>query len=205
MDPNEIVTAIVSTAIAVIVPSALTQFWPEAEPTESVPWFSWSVAGFVGGALGGAASGAMGLAWGGIGNWAAFGAAIGLMQWVALRGYRPVGIWFVVASTLGWTMFVLGGRPQDPGGWIVAGAAVGILQSLSLARWRGAFWWIPANVIAWPIAGTLGIIAGTPLLKDAPVLAWILGWGVVGLVGAVILLAPLTQLKTRHGPSRQPA
>jgi hypothetical protein len=209
MDPDEMVTAIVSAAIAVIVPSALKQFWPEAEPTESVPWFSWLVAGFVGGALGGAASGAMGLAWGGIGNWAAFGAAIGLMQWVALRGYRPVGTWFVVASAFGWTTFVLGARlttgPDPWWGWIVAGAAVGILQSLSLARWRGAFWWIPANVIAWPIAGTLGIIVGTPLRKDAPVLAWILGWGVVGLVGAVILLAPLTQLKARHGPSRQPA
>ena len=101
MDPNEIVTAIVSAAIAAIVPSVLKQFWPEVEPTEAVPLFSWSVAGLVGGAL--------------------------------------------------------------------------------------------------------GIVIGAPLLKDSPVPAWIVGWGVVGLVGAVILLAPSTKLKARHGETRQPA
>jgi hypothetical protein len=203
--PEEIVRAIVSAAIAVIVPSVLNQFWPEAEPTESVPWFSWSVPGFVGGSLGGIASGALGPAGAGIGNWAAFGAALGLLQWVALRGYRPVGIWFVFASALGWTMVVLGGGLGEGWGWIVAGAAVGILQSLSLARWDGAIWWIPANAIAWLIAGWAGITVGTPLVHDTPVLAWIVGWGVVGLVGGVILLAPLSQLKARQGASRQPA
>jgi hypothetical protein len=151
------------------------------------------VAGFVGGALGGIASALLGpIGWSaaGIGNWAVFGVAIGLFQWLALRGYRSVGTWFVVASTLGWMLFLLGGA----WGWVVAGVAVGLMQYFSLTPWKGAGWWIVANPIAWLVAGWAGIAVGTPLLGSNPALAWVAGWGVVGLVGAIILLLPLSRL-----------
>lgn len=205
MNAEELVTTIVSAAIAVIVPSAIKQFWPEPEPSDSVPWLTWAVGGFVGGALGGLLSGILGAAGAGVGNWAAFGMAIGLMQWFALRGYRPVGIWFIVASTLGWTFFTLGGPLGSIWGWIIAGAAVGILQSLSLGHGTSAVWWIVVNPIAWVLAGWAGIVVGTPLMQATPVLGWIVGWGVAGLVGALILIVPLTRLQARNRPVEQPA
>lgn len=205
MGLDEIVKAVISAAVAVIVPSAIKQFWPEPEPSDSAPVFTWAVAGFIGGALGGLVSGAMGPVGAGIGNWAAFGAAIGLMQWFALRGYRAVGVWFVFASTLGWTLFTLAGGLGGAWGWIIAGGAVGILQSLSLGQGKGAFWWIVVNPLAWLIAGWAGVIVGMPLVQVNPVLGWIVGWGVVGLVGAIVLIAPLTQLQARGNPLGQPA
>jgi hypothetical protein len=192
---EEIITAVISAVIAFIVPTVLKQFWPEPEQVDSLPWLKWCVAGFVGGALGGIASGAMGSVGGGIGNWAAFGVSIGIMQWFALRGYRSVGMWFIFASMLGWMLFVVGG-PQ--GGWIVAGVAVGLMQYLSLTRWQGAAWWIVANFIAWPVAGAVGYGVGLLLLGSNPVLAWIVGWGVVGLVGAILLLWPLSRLQEKE-------
>src|SRR3990172_4753049 len=191
MQPEDIIKAIVGAIIGFVVPAALKQFWPEPEPEESLPWFKWCIAGFVGGALGGLASGILGImgaGGAGFGNWAVFGVAVGLLQWFALRGYRPVGTWFILASMVGWTLFIFGGE----WGWVVSGVAIGLLQYLSLTNWKGAGWWIVANAIAWPIAGWAGIAVGTPLLGPNPVLGWIIGWGVVGLVGAIILLAPLS-------------
>jgi hypothetical protein len=37
----------------------------------------------------------------------------------------------------------------------------------------------------------------TPPLAWNLILAWIIGWGLVGLVGAIILLAPLSRLKEK--------
>jgi hypothetical protein len=104
MQPEDILKMIVSAVIGVVVPAALKQFLPEPKPVTSLPWFKWCVAGFVGGALGGLGSGiatltGAGLA--GIGNWAIFGVSIGLLQWLALRGYRTVGTWFVLSSMVG--------------------------------------------------------------------------------------------------------
>jgi hypothetical protein len=56
------------------------------------------------------------------------------------------------------------------------------------------------NPIAWPIAGLVGIAAGLPLVSANPVLAWIFGWGVVGLAGAAILLLPLSHLDEKKSP-----
>ena len=193
MGINEILKTVISAVIAVVVPAALKQFLPEAKREETLPWFQWCVAGFVGGALGGIASGAIGVVGEGIGNWASFGVAIGLLQWFVLRSYRPVAFWFVLASLIGWMLFILGGA----WGWIVSGVAIGLLQYLGLTQWKGAGWWIPGNIIAWPIAGLVGIAVGTPLMGSNPFLAWIIGWGVVGLVGAMILIVPLSQLKTK--------
>ena len=192
---EEIIIAIISAVIAFVVPTVLKQFWPEPEQVDSLPWLKWCVAGFVGGALGGIASGLMGSVGGGVGNWAAFGVSIGLMQWFALRGYRSVGMWFIFASMLGWMLFVVGG-PQI--GWIVAGIAVGLMQYLVLAQCKGSVWWIVANPIAWPIAGVVGYGVGLLLLGSNPILAWVVGWGVVGLVGAALLLWPLSRLQEKE-------
>ncbi len=206
MNFDDVLKSIISAVIALVVPAALKGFLPEGEKDSTLPWLKWLVAGFVGGALGGLASGLfslMGLSAAnpsvttllstGLGNWAVFGVALGSLQWIALRGYRPVGTWFIFASMLGWMLFVLGGA----WGWIVSGIAIGLLQYLALTKWQGAFWWIIANAIAWLIAGWAGIIVGTLILAANPILAWIVGWGVVGLVGAIILLAPLGQLKAK--------
>lgn len=197
MTQEDIIKWVASAIIGFVVPAALKVFWPkEPDSVESLPWFAWCVAGFVGGALGGLASGILGITGtglGGFGNWAIFGMAIGLFQWFALRGYRSVGIWFILASLIGWTLFMLGGA----WGWVVSGLAVGILQSLSLTSYRRPFLWIIANPIVWPIAGWAGIAAGTPLVSLNPVLAWIVGWGVVGFVGAILLLLPLGLIKEK--------
>jgi hypothetical protein len=196
MTIEDVIKAIVSAIIGFVVPSALKQFFPVIRPRDTMPWLEWCIAGFIGGALGGFASGAiglMGVGAGGFGNWAVFGVSIGLLQWFALRGYREVGTWFVVASMLGWMLFIFGGAF----GWIVSGTAVGLLQYLSLTNYKGAAWWILGNAIVWTVAGAVGIIAGTPLLSMNPVMAWVFGWGVVGFVGAILLLIPLAQLRTR--------
>jgi hypothetical protein len=87
----------------------------------------------------------------------------------------------------------------------VARLVNGILQSLSLARWRRAFWWIPANAIAWFVAGLAGLLVQALLLPATTALGWIVDSDVVGLVGALVLLVPLSELKARPNPTRQPA
>lgn len=190
---DDMIQAIVSAVIAYVVPVILKQFLPPAKVQDSLPVLPWCVAGFVGGALGGIASGMVALAGvggvGGIGNWAAFGTCIGLFQWFALRGYRPVGGWFVLASALGWLIFPVGGAF----GWMVSGAAVGLLQYLGLTNYKGSGWWIIGNVIAWPLAGVAGL-AVMSAFSD-PFLPWIMGGGAAALVGAVVLLFPLSRLK----------
>lgn len=190
---EEIIKAGVSGILAVAVPSAIKQFLPEPNLSEDFPWLPWSVAGLVGGALGGIASGVAGVIGGGIGNWAIVGTALGLLQWFVLRSYRPVAIWFIVASLIGWMLFPAGGA----WGWVVSGVAVGLLQYLGLTKWKGAGWWILGNCVAWPLAGWTGLLIGLPIMATNPVLGWIVGWGVAGLAGAVILLAPLSQLKPK--------
>jgi hypothetical protein len=187
-----IVITAVSAVIAFVIPTVLKRFWLEPERVDLLPWFKWCAAGFGGGVLGGIASGVMGSLGGGIGNWAAFGVSIGLLQWFALRGYRPVGVWFIIASMFGWILYLVGGAGA---GWIVAGVSVGLMQYLSLTRRPGAPWWIVGNALAWPVAGGVGYAVGLLFLSSSPVLAWVAGWGVVGLVGAILLLWPLSRLQ----------
>jgi hypothetical protein len=199
---EEILAAVGSAVIAFIVPRILKQAEKEISLGGSVPWFGWSLAGLIGGAIGGFASGLLavfGLGLEGFGNWAVFGAALGLAQWFALGNYRPVSAWFPFASTLGWMIAMFG---QISGGltgaFIVAGIAVGLLQFFSMNKYAGAGWWFLGNLIAWPIAGTVGFFVGavvTPMIGFE--LAWIVGWGVVGLVGVIILIVPLSRLKPK--------
>ncbi len=196
MTPEDILKAVVSAAIAYIVPRALAKAGKEISPDASLPWVSWSAAGLIGGAVGGFASGlltmfAMGFE--GFGNWAVYGAALGLAQWFVLHNYREVGPWWPVASTLGWMTFNFGG---PWGGWFVAGLAIGLLQFISLGKYKGAGWWILANLIAWPIAGGIGFLVGQAVMPVGFEIAWVIGWGVVGLVGNILLIAPLGRLSS---------
>ncbi len=187
MPPDQILKSVISAIIAFAIPAALKKFWPDVEKVKKLPWQKWCIAGFIGGALGGIGSGAIGTAPGDIDNWAIYGLAIGIFQWYALRGYRSVGSWFILASLLGWMLFPLGGIV----GWAVAGLFIGAFQSLTLTRSKNSFWWIPANIIAWTVAGLAGIQVGMLFIDANPVLAWVLGWGAVGLVGNIVLLYPL--------------
>jgi hypothetical protein len=100
---------------------------------------------------------------------------------------------------LGWTIAMYGQIWAGlTGAFIVAGIAVGLLQFFSMTKYTGAGWWFLGNLIAWPIAGTVGFFVGavvTPMIGFE--LAWIVGWGVVGLVGAIILIVPLSRLKPK--------
>jgi hypothetical protein len=196
MTINDILKAVISAAIAYLVPSLLKKAEQGLDQKASLPWLRWIIFGALGGAAGGLVSALMGLVLGGVGNWAAFGMCIGLAQWAALRSYRPVGAWWALASTLGWALFSLGGA----WGWIVSGLIVGILQSFSMRKYTGAAWWIIANQVAWWIAGAIGLFVGAPMLAGNPALAWLVGWAVVGLLGAAILIVPLTQIKTKNQP-----
>ncbi|MEA3408623.1 MAG: hypothetical protein U9R48_11210 [Chloroflexota bacterium] len=190
MDFDAVVKAVVSAVVAFTVPKALNQFWPVEEEVESLPWLKWCMASAVGGLLGGSINLAVGVMGAGVGNWAILGVSLGLFQWLALRGYRNVGTWFILASTLGWMLFNLGGR-------IVSGVAVGIMQYLSLTQWRGAVWWIPANIIAWPVAGRLGTRLGMSMGLD-PGLSWLVAAVLTALVGSIILLFPLSRLAKKE-------
>lgn len=191
---DDILKAVISAVISIAVPALLKQILPEPEKVDELPVLKWIVAGFVGGTIGGIVSGSMGLVLEGYGNWAAYGTAIGLMQWFALRGYRTVNFWFVLSSTIGWLMFNLGGPVF---GWVVAGFFTGIMQYLGITRYKGSACWILANPIIWPIAGWVGFIVGTAIFGTNPILAWVMGWAVVGMTGAILLLLPLNLWKEK--------
>ena len=196
MDFGDILKAVVSAVIAYTVPKILAKAGKTIDPDAQVPWLSWSIAGLIGGAAGGIASGLFGmfdLGLEGFGNWAGYGAALGLAQWFVLHNYREVGAWWPVASTLGWMAFNFGG---PWGGWVVAGLLIGLLQYISLQKYKGAGGWIFANLIAWPIAGGIGYLVGLAVLPFSFELAWVIGWGIVGLAGNILLIAPLGRLSS---------
>lgn len=160
-----------------------------------IPWLRWTLASAVGGGVGGFASLALGASQiaspGGIANWAAFGLALGMGQWLVLKEFGVKGTW-VIASTLGWAVwsfFQASGAP-GPLAWSFVGLVIGILQWMVLRRTRShALWWIPANLVAWFAGGTLGYAFGLSLLASGVPfpLAWVLGWAAVAFTGSGIL------------------
>ena len=194
---DELTKMIVSAVVAYIVPKALgglgKTFTPTGSSERTLPVTQWLIASFIGGAFGGALSGAMGDQ--GAGNWAVYGAAIGIMQWFALRAYLPVGGWWAVASALGWSSAAL--FPGNPLGGFFVGLAIGILQIIGLKA-KGIGWWVGGNALAWGLAAIL-----LPLLVE-PVgsafgfaLGWIVGWGIIATIGAGILLFFLAPLEPK--------
>ena len=194
---DELTKMIASAVVAYIVPKALSGIGKTFTPTDSserkLPWVQWLIASFIGGAFGGALSGAIGNQ--GFGNWAVYGAAIGIMQWFALRAYLPVGGWWAVASALGWaTASLFAGNPL--GGFFV-GLTIGILQIIGLNA-KGLGWWIGGNALAWGVAAIL-----LPLLIEPVgstfgfILGWMIGWGIIATIGAALLLLPLARLEPK--------
>jgi hypothetical protein len=191
---DELTKMVAGAVIAYVVPKALGSigktFTPEGGSERSLPWVQWLIACFIGGAFGGTVSGAIGNQ--GFGNWAVYGAAIGIMQWFALRAYLPVGGWWAVASTLGWASTPL--FAFTPFGGFFVGLVIGILQVIGL-KVSGQGWWIVGNVVAWGVAGILlPMLAGPIGSAFGFILGWIIGWGIIATIGALLLLLPLSRL-----------
>lgn len=193
-----VIESIVGAVISWLVPKILEAISKPA-PTDKLSILHWCVALCIGGGIGGFISGLLGTlgldTWGGLGNWTAFGVVLGISQWVVLRAYLGIGPSWAVMSALGWSTwsyFQASGLPEEFGwlGWVVVGFAVGVLQWLLLMRRvRRHVLWIPANSVAWAVAGAVGVGVGTMLLSaEIPFpIAWVLGWATVGLVGAIVL------------------
>jgi hypothetical protein len=202
MPLKEIIVTILSALLAALLPRLILRVEKRAESRGSLPWLGWTLAGLAAGALGGLASDLLGLlafGLGGFGNWAVYGAVLGLLQWLVLEGYRPVSPWWPLITTLGWTLAavgdVLGGLAFA---FIVAGITAGLFQFFFLRKYANAGAWIFGNVFAWPVSGVFGYLVGTLV---TPVLgfdwAWVVSWGEVGMVGAIILIIPLSRLIPR--------
>lgn len=194
----EIVKLLIGAFLSYLLPKLLDPILkPKASGASDrgFPWLWWVLAHAIGGGVGGtfsAALGAQGLNTpGGLGNWAAFGACLGIAQWLVLQRQERITPFWAVASTLGWAVFAYFQAVKAPGplGWIFAGLAVGLLQWPILAkRRRRAFWWVPANAAAWFVGGSIGYAAGLGMLQSGMSLAssWVLGWSLVGLIGSFI-------------------
>lgn len=103
------------------------------------------------------------------------GATIGTAQWLVLRRQIDEPGWWVLSCTLSWALGLsIVGRLNDDMvwplgsviGWSIAGAIIGILGWLGLQqKVSKAGWWIPANVVSWPVSwavaqigsGTIGV------------------------------------------------
>ena len=186
---------LISAVVAYLTPKVLANVGKTFEadvPAESrrLPAGPWVLAGLVGGLVGGALSGAMGAQ--GAGNWVVYGAALGIMQWFALRTYLPVGSWWAVASALGWAVAGLGFPVLS--GAALLGLVVGALQVIGL-KVDGKAWWILGNLIAWTVVAWLGLILGGPIAGALGfVMGWLVNWGLVGFLGHLFLLLPLSKL-----------
>lgn len=194
----EILLVVVGALIAYLLPKILDPYFQPAEPSSAeyrFPWLWWVLAQTIGGGVGGmfsAALGAQGLHTpGGLGNWAAFGACLGIAQWLVLQGEKHLTPLWAVGSSLGWAVFAFFQAARVPGplSWIFAGLAVGVLQWPILVKRRAkAFWWLPANAVGWFVGGSLGYAGGVGMLQSGMSFAssWVLGWALVGLIGSSI-------------------
>jgi hypothetical protein len=200
-----LVEPVIGLIIALIVIIVLEQVVSEKEaPVGKFPWFFWLFAHLVGGAGGGLVSAAIkGVVQGGMANWAAFGASLGVMQWLVLRHYIPVGRYWAVATTIGWstfTVFQLLVFPT-PLAWFCTGIMVGLMQWLVIKKKATyAGWWFGINCIAWSIAGFLGFYLGLAILDSTqnPILSWVAGWAIIAGIGAMILALPMMRMQPLH-------
>ena len=183
---------------------------PQSSTEYRFPWPTWILALTIGAGIGGTLSAALGVQGlntpGGLGNWAAFGACLGIAQWLVLQKEARLSAFWPVASALGWSVFAFFEAAKAPGplGWIFAGLAVGLLQWPILSkRRRHAFWWVPANIAATFLGGSLALAAGVGMkgagLSDASV--WVLGWSLVGLFGSLITGFALSRMPLKQTAS----
>jgi ABC-type multidrug transport system fused ATPase/permease subunit len=191
-----LVKTLVAAVISVLVPWLLKRILPEPATTQSppgqrgtsFPWLRWIGLLALAGGVAGIVSGAMGLVLGGVANWAIFGAAIGIVQWFVLYRLVELGLWFALASVLGWAAFIFI-QPIGHPTWALIGLLVGALQWVALrGKLKLAGLWIPINALAWFVAGMVGLAAGAILTELAGFgIAWVIGWTIVGGVGAGVL------------------
>ncbi len=207
---NDIFMTAVGAVISYLVPKMLDPLFKgrrRATSTEyRFPWTQWLIAQTIGGGVGGALSAALGhTGAGGLVNWAAYGACLGIAQWIVLQGEAGITAWWAAASSMGWSVFAYfeAAKATGPLGWIFAGLAVGLLQLPILKKSRAkVFWWIPANAVACFIGGSLGFFGGVVMLqaKVPFAIAWVLGWSVVGLIVGAITGFALSRLPRRNAP-----
>jgi hypothetical protein len=189
---------VIKTIIGGVIAYYLPKLLKATDVTETrTPWFAWVVASFIGGAIGGTASALLGstfLSLAGFGNWAIFGACLGIAQQTAIKKYVPATSWWAVASTVGWALYPLG-QIWAP---VLVGFALGVLQALTLPNVSGKSWWIGGNLVIWPLVTIIGLTIFGPVMGAlGPVLGWIVIWGLAGMLGAILLIYPLSQLSVK--------
>ena len=153
-------------------------------------WIWWVLASVVGWGVGGVVLGpvfsvvepAFGLLVGGVAVGAMGGAALGVLQWLVLRGRLVRAGWWIVASTVGWAV---GGAAFG----LVGGVVTGVLQWLVLRRRLArAGWWIAASTVGWAIGPVIVLFGGVIGGMDAALIVLLVAvlWGIGGLVGGAI-------------------
>jgi hypothetical protein len=138
------------------------------------------------------------------------GIAIGLAQWLVLKGrFSPTG-WWIFASMLSWGL--LGGSPLGALGWvapkvmsipvrivygIIEGAIVGVI--IGMGQWwilknhvKQAWLWILASIVGWVMGLTFAWVVGAVLREFTgvffgEVVGLTLGWFIVAAITGVAL------------------
>lgn len=173
-------------------------------PEQWFPWVRWCFAHAIGGGVGGVLSATLGAISlktpGDVANWATLGASLGIAQWFVLEPHLRISALWVLTSALGWSVFAF--FPGRPEGWFIAGLAVGFLQWLFLRRKvaKGAFWWVPANAVAWAVAGLIASIVLWAIQQYGGIpfpISFVLAAPLGGLIGGLLIgfvLARMTAL-----------
>ena len=139
-------------------------------------WFQWIIANAAGLAIGHGGS-AIHTRWFGPQphcDWAAIGAAIGLIQMFNLKQYieRVNWLWVIpgtiswaIGWSMGWQLYSIIGVLSITQVFILQGGISGTL--MGLAQWfllrnqfRQAHWWLVANIVGWTVGMAIGRVGG---------------------------------------------
>ena len=147
--------------------------------------------------------------------WPTLGLVTGFLQYLLLRRHLPRIGWWIAATTLGWSLGLIGSRvlyrtfygTLDVNAiWFdilmtaLVGGAMGLAQWLVLhPRVRHAAWWILANVLSWGVVGWGAVTLSNQMV--IPAVGIIL---VPGTATAITLWLLLDQLPQREGSGRNP-
>ena len=145
--------------------------------------------------------------------WPALGLVTGFLEYLLLRRHLPRIGWWIAATTLGWSLGLIGGRVLTRtlygtvdvrAIWFetlmtaLAGGAMGLAQWLVLhQRVRHAAWWILANVLSWGVVGW-----GAATLSNQMVIPAVGILLVPGIATGIALWLLLGRLPQREGSGR---